>query len=164
MMTNMEEAEARELQSQIEKHNNEEDEIDFKVAIEKLTEGFLKQYQEQWEQSGKKLNEVKSKQEILLSQMQIENKKVQDVFNDVKLNEMFQMIKVSQGKLILMKKEMVSIHERTFRLKVSYNFSTLHKRASKLQQIVQKEALNKEQQREQELRREQELIGKPAIS
>ena len=36
------------------------------------------------------------------------------------------MIKVSQGKLILMKKEMVSIHERTFRLKVSYNFSTLH--------------------------------------
>ncbi|XP_043508733.1 biogenesis of lysosome-related organelles complex 1 subunit 6-like isoform X1 [Frieseomelitta varia] len=155
MMTNMEEAEARELQSQIEKHNNEEDEIDFKVAIEKLTEGFLKQYQEQWEQSGKKLNEVKSKQEILLSQMQIENKKVQDVFNDVKLNEMFQMIKVSQGKLILMKKEMVSIHERTFRLK---------KRASKLQQIVQKEALNKEQQREQELRREQELIGKPAIS
>ncbi|XP_043508735.1 biogenesis of lysosome-related organelles complex 1 subunit 6-like isoform X2 [Frieseomelitta varia] len=155
MMTNMEEAEARELQSQIEKFYSEEDEIDFKVAIEKLTEGFLKQYQEQWEQSGKKLNEVKSKQEILLSQMQIENKKVQDVFNDVKLNEMFQMIKVSQGKLILMKKEMVSIHERTFRLK---------KRASKLQQIVQKEALNKEQQREQELRREQELIGKPAIS
>ena len=37
----------------------EEDEIDFKVAIKKLTEGFLKQYQEQWEQSGKKLNEVK---------------------------------------------------------------------------------------------------------
>ncbi|KAK9302244.1 hypothetical protein QLX08_005687 [Tetragonisca angustula] len=155
MMTNMEETEARELQLQIEKHNKEEDEIDFKVAIKKLTEGFLKQYQEQWEQSGKKLNEVKSKQEILLSQMQIENKKVQDVFNDVKLNEMFQMIKVSQGKLILMKKEMVSIHERTFRLK---------KRASKLQQVVQKEALNKEQQREQELRREQELIGKPAIS
>jgi len=30
-----------------------------------------------------------------------------------------------------------------------------------LQQVKQKEALNKEQQREQELRREQELIGRP---
>lgn len=36
----------------------------------------------------------------------------------------------------------------------------LQKRALRLQQIKQKEALNKEQQREQELRREQELIGR----
>lgn len=36
------------------------------------------------------------------------------------------MIKVSQGKLILMKKEMASIHERTFRLKVSYNIYILY--------------------------------------
>lgn len=41
------------------KFYSEEDEIDFKVATKKLTEGFLKQYQEQWKQSGKKLNEVK---------------------------------------------------------------------------------------------------------
>lgn len=31
----------------------------------------------------------------------------------------FQTIKISQNKLILMKKEMASIHERTFKLKVS---------------------------------------------
>lgn len=31
----------------------------------------------------------------------------------------FQTIKVSQGKLVLIKKEMASIHERTFKLKVS---------------------------------------------
>jgi cell fate (sporulation/competence/biofilm development) regulator YmcA (YheA/YmcA/DUF963 family) len=37
----------------------------------------------------------------------------------------------------------------------------LQKRALRLKQIKQKEALNKEQQREQELRREQELIGRP---
>lgn len=37
----------------------------------------------------------------------------------------------------------------------------LQKRALRLQQIKQKEALNREQQREQELRREQELIGRP---
>lgn len=155
MMTDMEEAEARELQLQIEKRDSKEVEFDFKVAVKKLAEGFLNQYQEQWEQTEKKLDEVKNKQETLLDQMQTENKKLQDVFDDVKLNETFQMIKVSQGKLILMKKEMASIHERTLKLK---------KRASRLQQIIQKEALNREQQREQELRREQELIGKPVIS
>lgn len=151
----MEEAEARELQSEIEKRNREENELDFKEAVKKLTEGFLNQYQVQWEQTEKKLDEVKNKQETLLNQMQIENKKFQDVFDDIKLNDMFQTIKISQNKLILMKKEMASIHERTFKLK---------KRALRLQQIIQKEALNREQQREQEIRREQELIGKPMIS
>ncbi|PBC29294.1 biogenesis of lysosome-related organelles complex 1 subunit 6 [Apis cerana] len=155
MMTDMEEAEARELQSEIEKRNREENELDFKEAVKKLAEGFLNQYQVQWEQTEKKLDEVKNKQETLLNQMQIENKKFQDVFDDIKLNDMFQTIKISQNKLILMKKEMASIHERTFKLK---------KRALRLQQIIQKEALNKEQQREQEIRREQELIGKPIIS
>ncbi|XP_006616754.1 biogenesis of lysosome-related organelles complex 1 subunit 6 [Apis dorsata] len=155
MMTDMEEAEARELQSEIEKRNREENELDFKEAVKKLAEGFLNQYQVQWEQTEKKLNEVKNKQETLLNQMQIENKKFQDVFDDIKLNDMFQTIKIGQNKLILMKKEMASIHERTFKLK---------KRALRLQQIIQKEALNREQQREQEIRREQELIGKPMIS
>ncbi|KAG6794627.1 biogenesis of lysosome-related organelles complex 1 subunit 6 [Apis mellifera caucasica] len=155
MMTDMEEAEARELQSEIEKRNREENELDFKEAVKKLAEGFLNQYQVQWEQTEKKLDEVKNKQETLLNQMQIENKKFQDVFDDIKLNDMFQTIKISQNKLILMKKEMASIHERTFKLK---------KRALRLQQIIQKEALNREQQREQEIRREQELIGKPMIS
>ncbi|XP_043785988.1 biogenesis of lysosome-related organelles complex 1 subunit 6 [Apis laboriosa] len=155
MMTDMEEAEARKLQSEIEKHNREENELDFKEAVKKLAEGFLNQYQVQWEQTEKKLDEVKNKQETLLNQMQIENKKFQDVFDDIKLNDMFQTIKIGQNKLILMKKEMASIHERTFKLK---------KRALRLQQIIQKEALNREQQREQEIRREQELIGKPMIS
>ncbi|OAD55706.1 Pallidin [Eufriesea mexicana] len=154
MMTDMEEAEAREFQSQIKKRNSEDDGMDFKDAVKKLAEGFLNQYQVQWEQTEKKLDEVRNKQETLLNQMQIENKKFQNVFDDVKLNEMFQTIKVSQSKLILMKKEMASIHERTFRLK---------KRALKLQQMIQKEALNREQQREQEIRREQELIGKPVL-
>ncbi|XP_076751425.1 biogenesis of lysosomal organelles complex 1 subunit pallidin [Xylocopa sonorina] len=155
MMTDMEEAEAKILQSLIEKRNDEECEINFKEATKKLAEGLLNQYQAQLEQVERKLDEVRSKQETLLDQMQIENIKLQDTFDDVKLDEMFQTIKVSQGKLILMKKEMASIHERTFKLK---------KRALRLQQIKQKEALNREQQREQEIRREQELIGKPVIS
>lgn len=155
MMTDMEETEAKELQSQIEKRNGEEDQMDFKEAAKKLAEGVLSQYQVQLEQVEKKLDEVRNKQETLLDQMQIENRKLQDSFEDVNLDEMFQTIKVSQGKLVLMKREMASIHERTFKLK---------KRALRLQQIKQKEALNREQQREQEIRREQELIGKPVIS
>ncbi|CAL7945596.1 unnamed protein product [Xylocopa violacea] len=155
MMTDMEEAEAKILQSQIEIRNDEECEIDFKEATKKLAEGLLNQYQAQSEQVKKKLDEVRNKQETLLDQMQIENIKLQDTFDDVKLDEMVQTIKVSQGKLILMKKKMASIRELTFKLK---------KRALRLQQIKQKEALNREQQREQEIRREQELIGKPVMS
>jgi len=41
-----------------------------------------------------------------------------------------------------------------------YIKSLLQKRVLRLQQIKQKEAMNKEQQREQEIRREQELIGR----
>ncbi|XP_017884645.1 biogenesis of lysosome-related organelles complex 1 subunit 6-like [Ceratina calcarata] len=155
MMTDMEEAEAKKLQSEIEKRNGEEDKVDFKEAANKLAEGLLSQYQVQLVHVQKKLDEVRNKQETLLDQMQFENKKLQDTFNDENLNEMFQTIKVSQGKLVLMKKEMASIHDRTLKLK---------KRALRLQQVKQKEALTKEQQREQEIRREQELIGKPVIS
>ncbi|XP_015438129.1 PREDICTED: biogenesis of lysosome-related organelles complex 1 subunit 6-like, partial [Dufourea novaeangliae] len=89
-------------------------------------------------QVQKELNEVTGKQETLLCQMQVETKKLQESLEDIDLNETFQMIKVYQGKLTLMKKEMASIHERTFKLK---------KRALRLQQMKQKEALNKEQQR-----------------
>lgn len=156
MMTDMEEDEAKRLQSEIEKYNGEDgDKVDFKEAANKLAEGLLSQYQAQLEQVEKKLDEVRTKQETLLEQMQMENKKLQDTYDDVNLDEMFQTIKVSQGKLVLMKKEMASIHERTFKLK---------KRALRLQQMKQKEALTREQQREQEIRREQELIGKPVIS
>lgn len=39
----------------------------------------------------------------------------------------------------------------------------LQKRALRLQQMKQKEALTREHHREQESRREQDLIGKPSI-
>lgn len=41
------------------KFYSKEVEFDFKVAVKKLAEGFLNQYQEQWEQTEKKLDEVK---------------------------------------------------------------------------------------------------------
>ncbi|KOC68599.1 Pallidin [Habropoda laboriosa] len=155
MMTDIKEAEVKELQSQIEKHDSEEDEVDVTEAAKKLSEGLLSMCQDRFEHVKKKLDEVRVKQETLYDKMQIENKKLQETFDDVQLDEMFQTVKTSQGKLVTMKKEMVSIHERTLKLQ---------KRVLRLQQIKQKEVLNREQQREQELRREQELIGKPVIS
>ncbi|KZC11773.1 PREDICTED: biogenesis of lysosome-related organelles complex 1 subunit 6-like isoform X1 [Dufourea novaeangliae] len=155
MMTDMEETEVKHVQSQIERHDCEDDQVHYSEATKKLAIGLLNIYQLPSEQVQKELNEVTGKQETLLCQMQVETKKLQESLEDIDLNETFQMIKVYQGKLTLMKKEMASIHERTFKLK---------KRALRLQQMKQKEALNKEQQREQEIRREQELIGKPVVS
>ncbi|CAK9817416.1 Biogenesis of lysosome-related organelles complex 1 subunit 6 [Anthophora quadrimaculata] len=155
MMTDIKEAEAKELQSQIEKYDSEEDEVELTEAASKLSEGLLNLYQDKFEHVKKKLDEVRVKQETLYDKIQIENKKLQETFDDVHLNEMFQTVKTSQGKLVTMRKEMISIHERTVKLR---------KRVLRLQQIEEKEILHREQQREQELRREQELIGKPVIS
>ncbi|CAK9801572.1 Biogenesis of lysosome-related organelles complex 1 subunit 6 [Anthophora plagiata] len=155
MMTDIKEAEAKELQSQIEKYDSEEDEVELTEAASKLSKGLLNLYQDKFEHVKKKLDEVRVKQETLYDKIQIENKKLQETFDDVHINEMFQTVKTSHGKLVTMKKEMISIHERTVKLR---------KRVLRLQQIEEKEILHREQQREQELRREQELIGKPVIS
>ncbi|KAF7418059.1 hypothetical protein HZH68_000712 [Vespula germanica] len=152
MMVDIDEAEVTKVQSQ---NDSIKDIVDFSKATEKLATGILTIYQPSLEKVKENLNELTSKQEVLLDQIQNDNKKLQDVLEDTDLNEMFATIKLYQGKLTTIKKEMVMVHDRTFKLK---------KRALRLQQIKQKEALGKEQQREQELRREQELIGKPTTS
>ncbi|XP_046838626.1 biogenesis of lysosome-related organelles complex 1 subunit 6-like [Vespa crabro] len=152
MMVDIDEAEVTKVQSQ---NDSVEDIVDFSKATEKLAHGILTIYQPSLEKVKENLNELTSKQEVLLNQIQNDNKKLQDVLEDADLNEMFTTIKLYQGKLTTIKKEMVMVHDRTFKLK---------KRALRLQQIKQKEALGREQQREQELRREQELIGKPTTS
>ncbi|KAF7411762.1 hypothetical protein HZH66_000658 [Vespula vulgaris] len=152
MMVDIDEAEVTKVQSQ---NDSIKDIADFSKATEKLATGILTIYQPSLEKVKENLNELTSKQEVLLDQIQNDNKKLQDVLEDTDLNEMFATIKLYQGKLTTIKKEMVMVHDRTFKLK---------KRALRLQQIKQKEALGREQQREQELRREQELIGKPTTS
>ncbi|KAK2577523.1 hypothetical protein KPH14_003614 [Odynerus spinipes] len=152
MMVDIDEVEVIEVQSQ---NDSVQDIVDFSKVTENLAAGILAIYRPPLEKVKKDLNELTSKQTVLLNQMQRENKNLQDVLQDTDLNEMFSTIKSYQGKLVNIKKEMIVIHDRTFKLK---------KRALRLQQIKQKEALNREQQREHELRREQELIGKPTIS
>ncbi|KAG7210873.1 hypothetical protein KM043_012355 [Ampulex compressa] len=152
MMEDIGETEAAAVRSYEEKENGINP-INLAKATNKLTKGFLDVYRSPLQQVRRELDELTVKQETLLGQMQIENEKLRDTFDDVELDQMFSTLKLYQGKLASMKKEMSSIHERTFKLK---------KRAMRFQQVKQKEALHKEQHREQELRREQDLIGKPA--
>ncbi|XP_043505590.1 biogenesis of lysosome-related organelles complex 1 subunit 6 isoform X1 [Polistes fuscatus] len=152
MMVDIDEAEVTKVQSQ---NDSIENIVDFSKATEKLATGILSIYQPSLEKVKENLNELTNKQEVLLDQIQNDNKKFQDIIEDADLNDMFATIKLYQGKLTNIKKEMVTVHDRTYKLK---------KRALRLQQIKQKEALGREQQREQELRREQELIGSDSES
>ncbi|KAG5335042.1 BL1S6 protein, partial [Acromyrmex charruanus] len=130
---------------------NSEDTVDFSEAAEKLAEGLLGIYQSPLEQVKQELFELTNKQDSLLTRMQLENKRIHETFEDIDLNDMFSAVKIYQGKLSVIRKEMINIHERTSKLK---------KRVLRLQQIKKKESMNREQQREQELRKEQELIAK----
>ncbi|XP_066597881.1 biogenesis of lysosome-related organelles complex 1 subunit 6 [Prorops nasuta] len=150
MMKDIDEAAVAEIQSQLNTLDSQDSkEIDFTDASKKLATGLLSIYQPPLEEIKSELNELTEKQETLISIMKVENKKLLDRTEDINLTEMFDTLKVYQGKLVSCKKEMTSIHERIAKLK---------KRALKLQSIKQKET----QQREQEIRREQELIGKPS--
>ncbi|KAK9503623.1 hypothetical protein O3M35_010143 [Rhynocoris fuscipes] len=75
--------------------------------------------------------------------------------NAHELNTMFLMIKEYQQRLLNVKREMNIISERSSRLK---------KRALKLQECKQKEALENAHYREAQLKREQDLIAKPSSS
>ncbi|XP_043484300.1 biogenesis of lysosome-related organelles complex 1 subunit 6-like [Leptopilina heterotoma] len=147
-----------EIQPELRSSKRENEELsmsqDLQKAAEELTQGLLNIYQPPLEQLEKELKELTTKQETLLHEMQNENKKINDVEGEPSINEIFSMINTYQTKLASLKSDMVSIHERTSKLK---------NRALRLQKTKQKEAVLKEQKREQELRREQELIGKPKI-
>ncbi|KAF7995626.1 hypothetical protein HCN44_006733 [Aphidius gifuensis] len=98
------------------------------------------------------LLELQKKQNGLIDKMQVENQQLTETAQDGMCSRMYPLIKSYNDKLHRIKKEILSVHERTVKLK---------KRALRLQQIKEKEALYKEQKREEDLRREQELIGKP---
>ncbi|CAG5073141.1 Similar to BLOC1S6: Biogenesis of lysosome-related organelles complex 1 subunit 6 (Bos taurus) [Cotesia congregata] len=149
MMTDIGEAAAAKVQHNI----NEFDKvIKVSVDIDNLAQGLLDTYKPPLEQVGNELQEILNKQEILDNKMQVENQHLTATAEDDECAAMYITVQAYQEKLSRIKREMALIHERTTKLK---------KRAIYLQQVKQKQALAKEQKREEELRREQELIGKP---
>ncbi|XP_077419725.1 biogenesis of lysosome-related organelles complex 1 subunit 6 [Vanacampus margaritifer] len=122
-------------------------------AVYKLTEGLLTHYLPGLQNSKRTLQELTQNQLILLDTLDQEVTKFRECNALLDLNSLFTEAKVYHNKLVNIRKEMILLHERTTKLK---------KRALKLQQHKQKEALERENQREKELERERQLIAKPA--
>uniref|UniRef100_A0A3B1JGU2 Biogenesis of lysosomal organelles complex-1, subunit 6, pallidin n=1 Tax=Astyanax mexicanus TaxID=7994 RepID=A0A3B1JGU2_ASTMX len=92
-------------------------------------------------------------QVILLETLEQEITKFRECNSMVDLNSLFTEAKLYHNKLVNIRKEMITLHDKTSKLK---------KRALKLQQQRQREALEREQQKEREMERERQLIAKPA--
>lgn len=88
---------------------------------------------------------------MLLEQLHDENLKVSWTQNSVELQKMFDIISTYHNKLVNIKKDMRMLHDKNIKLK---------KRALRLQQHKEKLDHLQNQQKEIDLKREQELIGK----
>ncbi|KAM9765046.1 biogenesis of lysosome-related organelles complex 1 subunit 6 isoform 1-T1 [Menidia menidia] len=122
-------------------------------AVDKLTEGLLSHYLPDLQNSKRALQELTQNQLILLDTLDQEVTKFRECNTLLDLNSLFTEAKLYHNKLVNVRKEMITLHEKTTKLK---------KRALKLQQQKQREELEREQQREKELERERQLIAKPA--
>lgn len=76
------------------------------------------------------LDELRRNQEVLIESVQRENSRFSDTLTTLNLQEMFRNIAHYQAKLVAIKKDMVSLHEKSQKLK---------KRALKLQAIKEKQ-------------------------
>lgn len=88
---------------------------------------------------------------MLLEQLHDENLKVSWTQNSVELQKMFDIISTYHNKLVNIKKDMRMLHDKNIKLK---------KRALRLRQHKEKLDHLQNQQKEIDLKREQELIGK----
>lgn len=133
----------------------QESKSDGTVDVNKLADGLLALYEPQLKKVQQQLDELIKKQMTLIDQLQDENSRFTNVQTSDDLQQMFMMVKLYQTKLVVIKKEMLQLHDRATKLK---------KRALRLQQTKQKAALHREQQRELQLQREADLIAKPPSS
>nr|XP_023672862.1 biogenesis of lysosome-related organelles complex 1 subunit 6 isoform X1 [Paramormyrops kingsleyae] len=123
------------------------------ATIQKLADGLISHYLPDLQHSKQTLQELTQNQVILLETVEQEIAKFKDCNSLLDINSLFTEAKIYHNKLVNIRKEMLVLHERTTKLK---------KRALKLQQQKQRDALEKEQQHEKELERERQLTAKPA--
>lgn len=122
-------------------------------TIDQLSRGFLQSFVPHIETSYNSLDELMRNQRVLIETVQQENVKCNENHIVTELAELMTEARIYHSKLVNVKKEMTTLHERTTKLK---------KRALKLQQQKMKDNLAKEQQREKELEQERHLIARPA--
>lgn len=116
-----------------------------------FAEGVVKHYEPELKKVEKQLNELTSKQSSLLKELQKENVKFSSI-DITELTSLYQMMKEYHCRLIAMKKEILAAAERSEKLK---------NRAMKLKEYKQNIALENAHYREAQMKREQDLIGKP---
>ncbi|NP_001233068.1 uncharacterized protein LOC100167618 [Acyrthosiphon pisum] len=97
------------------------------------------------------IKEVVGKQKSLIDAMLKENEELSNLLNESEVQNMFSSIKHCHGQLVELKKKLMFLHKKTM---------TLEKRANVLRVAKQREALQREHQKESMLVREQELISK----
>lgn len=119
--------------------------------IDKLAAGLLALYEPGLKKLQSQLSELTNKQSSVLQEIENENARFNKA-QDKKLQEMVSMITEYGNRLQRVKEQMRHI---------TGNVNRLERRAMKLQQMKQKEALQREHNREAQLTREQELIAKP---
>ncbi|XP_044263249.1 biogenesis of lysosome-related organelles complex 1 subunit 6-like [Tribolium madens] len=115
-----------------------------------LTQGLLNVYEPSLTQVEKALKELTDKETVLLDQIHTENLCLSETQHNDDLNEMFAKIELYQSKLTNIKREMKILHDKSLKLK---------KRALKIQQFKEKQEYIR-QQKEADIKMEQDLIGK----
>lgn len=121
-------------------------------VLNNLTIGLLDHLMPKFSNAKQSLSNVSENQRILIETIEQENAKFFECqsFNDIV--ETMQKAKVYHTKLLNIKKDMISLHEKSARLK---------RRAVKLQQQKEKEALQKELDRERQIERDRLLTAQP---
>lgn len=98
------------------------------------------------------LGDLTRNQGLLLDTVQQENGRFADAMGS--LDDMAQRVRLYQAKLVRMKRDMTELQQRSAKLR---------KRALRLQQLQQKEALQMEQQRQRDLERARQLQARVAL-
>ncbi|GLV39874.1 Pallidin [Carabus blaptoides fortunei] len=116
-------------------------------TVTNLTTGVLEIYQPHLKKVQSQLHELTIKQKVLIEQLHNENLKLAWSQNSSDYQEMFKTIQIYRDKLVNIKKDMRTLHEKSTKLK---------KRALRLQQLKERDEAAKMQRRQ----REQDLIAK----
>jgi len=122
------------------------------IGVLKCTKGFLDHYSPVFTKLSNDLERLNTAQEILTVDVKTEREKIEKITND-DLTEMIGETGRYRLKAGRLQEEMLALSERSERLR---------KRAAKLQDQKQKEALRRENKRVQDIEREKELVARPA--
>ncbi|XP_025067860.1 biogenesis of lysosome-related organelles complex 1 subunit 6 isoform X2 [Alligator sinensis] len=93
-------------------------------AVEQLTEGLISHYLPDLQQSKQALQELTQNQAVLLDTLEQEISKFKECNSILDINTLFLEAKHYHSKLVNIRKEMLMLHEKTSKLKLSQTIMT----------------------------------------